>query len=120
MIAHIVFFEPKENVTPDQKRSFGQLLVSLASSIDSIKRAYIGRSVRLDPGYDRHFGDKTYSFAAVLEFDDEAGLLEYLKHPKHEELGRLFWLWCDSTAIMEVETRDLKDDLRQNLGDFLV
>ena len=96
------------------------MLSDVASSVESIKRAYVGRSVRLNPGYERSFGNKTYSFAAVLEFDDEAGLLEYLRHPKHDELGRLFWLWCDSTAIMEVETLDLKDDQQQKLGDFLV
>ena len=50
-------------------------------------------------------GDTTYEFAAILEFDDQAGLVAYLNHPSHEALGRAFWEVCRSTVVVEVEGR---------------
>jgi hypothetical protein len=116
VIAHIVLFQPKTTVTVDQKRSFARLLGEISRSVGSIKRAYVGRSTNTDPGYDRSFGETTYRFAAVLEFDDEAGLLEYLNHPTHRALGALFWEICEATAIVEVEALRLGDD---DLSGFL-
>ena len=63
----------------------------------------IGRSIRVEPGYERPIGDTTYQFAAIFEFADTAGLLSYLRHPKHETLGQLFWEACEATTILEVE-----------------
>ena len=54
-------------------------------------------------------GDKTYEFAAVLEFQDEAALTGYLQHPMHHELGRLFWENCERTVVSEVEYLDGHD-----------
>lgn len=50
-------------------------------------------------------GDSTYSLAAVLEFNDRARLIEYLRHPLHEALGREFWEVSRSTVVVEVESR---------------
>ena len=82
----------------------------------SIERAVIGRTVHVDPGYARSFGETTYTYAAIVEFSDQKGLVDYLTHPLHQELGTLFWEACERTAIVEVETRTLDEDL----GDFLV
>ena len=51
----------------------------------------------------RNFGDKTYRYAAVLEFQSKDDLVSYLKHPSHQALGRQFWEHCEATVIMEVE-----------------
>ena len=69
----------------------------------------MGRRIEIDPGYSRSLGDKTYAFAAILEFRDRKGLLEYLRHPMHHELGRLFWETCEDTVICEVESVDGRD-----------
>jgi len=42
-------------------------------------------------------------FSAVLEFESPAGLVEYLRNPQHERLGKAFWEHCESTAIVETE-----------------
>ena len=55
------------------------------------------------PATARSFGDKTYNYAAIFEFADAAALKQYLSHPLHHELGRLFWEMCESTTIVEVE-----------------
>jgi hypothetical protein len=67
----------------------------------------VGKSVNVSPVYERSFGDKTYEFAAVLEFDDAASLEAYLNDPLHRELGRLFWTNCGSTVIHEAEMTDI-------------
>jgi hypothetical protein len=61
----------------------------------------------VDPGYDRNMGDTTYSFAACLEFGDEQGLIDYLRHPLHERLGQAFWRCCERSTVTEVRTVDI-------------
>ena len=70
----------------------------------------------IEAGYDRSFGEKTYQFAAVLEFDDTEGLKAYLNDPLHHHLGRLFWETCESTVVFEMEALDGRDE---TLVDFL-
>ena len=55
-------------------------------------------------------GDKTYEYAAVLEFHGEPELVAYLNSPTHANLGRLFWENCESTIISEVESIGLGDE----------
>ena len=85
---------------------FAQQLSVVLSTVPGIKVARIGRAVQIDSGQSRKFGDNTYSFSAVLDFEDAAALIEYLNHPEHRELGRLFWEYCSSTVVMEAETVD--------------
>lgn len=106
MISHIVLFEPKPGLTADQVRDFAQHIREAMSAPPSVRRAMVGRRVDIHSGNDRNFGDATYSFSAVVEFDDSKGLIEYLHHPKHAELGRLFWLNCERTVVLEVEAVD--------------
>ena len=106
MIAHIVLFEPKPDLDPASLRSFARSVIEGLRSIPSIKRVRIGRSIAIDPGYQRVLGDKTYKYAAVLEFEDRGGLLAYLQHPQHGRIGREFWNSCDFTTIVEVEAID--------------
>jgi len=43
------------------------------------------------------------SFAAILEFDDLAGLHDYLEHPAHQALGRHFMGSLAASAIYDYE-----------------
>lgn len=52
-------------------------------------------------------GEMTYPFSAVLEFETREALIGYLTHPRHAELGRMFWELCESTTVTEVETHDM-------------
>lgn len=109
MISHIVLFEPKPDLSDGDVRDFAQHLKDTLSSVPTVRRAMVGRRVEIKVG-DRNFGDATYSFSAVVEFDDSKGLIEYLQHPKHAELGRLFWLHCARTVVLEVESVDATTD----------
>jgi len=105
MISHIVLFTPRNDLPADRLRLFAQYVLAACSSIPSVTRAVIGKSIAIDPGYERSMGDTTYLFAAVLEFTDQAGLIAYLQHPSHDELGRQFWEVCQSTTVIEVDGR---------------
>ena len=106
MIAHIVLFNPKPGLSNGAVESFTQALGDCWRSVPAIRRAVVGPRVAVSPGYDRSLGDKTYQFAAIVEFDDREGLISYLNHPKHHELGRLFWEVCESTIVSEHEMED--------------
>ena len=110
MICHIVLFNPKKDLDDTARRSFALDIQGALRSIPGIIRAVVGRSIDVNPGYRRSLGDKTYEFAAVLEFKDRAGLVGYLNHPLHKELGALFWRHCESTVILEIEATDAKSD----------
>ena len=117
MIAHLVFFNAKPEATDNQLRSFAKAISEACRQISTIHRVQIGRGVAVDAGYTRSFGDKTYNFAAIFEFTDASALKQYLNHPLHHELGRMFWEMCESTTVIEVELTDGKSD---RLVDFLV
>jgi len=106
VISHIVLFNPKPDVTTDQRRSFALAIRETCRSIDVVSAARIGRAKDINAGYSRVLGEKTYQYAAVLDFETEEALIQYLQHPLHRELGRLFWETCESTIVIEVEMRD--------------
>lgn len=109
MIAHIVLFEPKSSLDQSQKLAFAQSVIETCRSIAGVKRISVGKRVDVDPGYARLMGDTTYKYSAVLEFDDTEGLVRYLRDPKHEVLGRLFWQYCERAIVSEVEWFDVDD-----------
>ncbi|HUF47060.1 MAG TPA: Dabb family protein [Vicinamibacterales bacterium] len=114
MIAHIVFFSPKPGLGKSDLRSFAQSFQDVCRQIPSIRRARIGPILELTAAPEPKVGVKTYSVAAWLEFDDGDGLEEYLKHPSHEVLGKLFWKYCGSTLVANV---DMADPLKDRVGD---
>jgi hypothetical protein len=117
MIAHVVLFNPKPTASKDLLLSCAQLLERLSRDVPGIIRASAGRTINIDAGYPREFGEKTYQNVCILEFEDKASLVNYLNNPMHRELGRLFWELCDSAAILETEMVDAK---RESLTRLLV
>jgi hypothetical protein len=50
-----------------------------------------------------------YEYAAVLEFDDEAGLKAYLEHPAHEQLGKRFFTAFADALMYDYEVAEAAD-----------
>jgi hypothetical protein len=48
-----------------------------------------------------------YQFAAVLEFDDEAGLKAYLEHPAHQRLGARFFEAVEQALMYDFSLADV-------------
>ena len=90
MIAHLILFTPKSGLPQGAQRDLLTALVAAAAEIPSIKRFRVGRRVTHGlPGYEQSMRDN-YAFAAIVEFDDIAGLKTYLAHPSHAAIGGHF------------------------------
>jgi hypothetical protein len=52
-----------------------------------------------------------YPYAALLEFDDVAGLKAYLEHPTHEQLGMRFFAAFEDALMYDYELREGEDEI---------
>lgn len=77
-------------------------LHAAATEIPSVRRFYVGARVTHDRPYEQMMTED-YPYAAVVEFDDLAGLQAYLDHPQHEKLGVLFYELLDSGLVYDYE-----------------
>ena len=75
------------------------------SGIPVVKRFHIGRRIKHGRSYEAMMRDD-YPYAAVIEFDDMAGLTAYLNHPRHETLGRLFFELWEAGLVYDYEMND--------------
>jgi len=98
MILHVVLFRPRSGLAEDQRQALAKAFASAIDNIGAIKRARIGRRRTHGRAYEQLMRED-YTHAAVLEFDDLAGLRAYLEHPAHTELGSRFFD-CFEQALM--------------------
>jgi len=96
VILHLVLFTPRADLSDGDRAAFADTLEQALSGIPSVRGFRVGRRFRTGADYDSLPGD--YEYCGVIEFDDRAGLQQYLLHPAHQELGRLFYVTA-STAF---------------------
>ena len=101
MIAHIVLFQPKQNLSLDDKRALLRAFRSALAAVPAVQRVRIGRSTSVGAAYES--STSKYGYAAVIEFAGVPELQGYLRHPAHQELGRMFFEACAATTIVDVE-----------------
>ena len=90
MIAHIVLFEPRPDLSDADRRQLLNALRDAAREIPSVRRLRFGPRVKHGlPGYEQMMREE-YSFAAVIEFETLDDLRAYLAHPAHARIGRHF------------------------------
>lgn len=89
MIAHVVLFTPRASLSAEERRVLIADLERACQDIPSIRRARVGRRRILGYAYDT-VGPAHFEFVLLLEFDSEADLDVYLRHPTHVALGRWF------------------------------
>ena len=107
MILHVVLFQPRENLAAEHRERLMQDLRHAAATIPSVRRFRIGaRITHGHPGYEQLMHDR-YELAAVIEFDDREGLLEYLRHPSHQALGAHFTISAQRALAYDYEVEDL-------------
>lgn len=102
MITHLVLFRPRPELTDAERRGLIESLVTALRSIPSIRRARFGRRVMHGRGYEALMRTD-YAYAALLEFDDLAGLMAYLEHPAHEALGARFFATFEEALLYDFE-----------------
>jgi hypothetical protein len=90
MIAHVILFSPRADLSPAARRELLEALAATSAGIPSIRQFRVGRRIRHGlPGYEQMMRDD-YEFAAIIEFDDVEALKTYLAHPLHAVIGRHF------------------------------
>jgi hypothetical protein len=90
VIAHIVLFEPKPDLTDEDRQAIVDGLRHVARDVPAVRRLRFGRRVKHGvQGYEQMMRD-AYSFAAIIEFDTVDDLRAYLGHPAHARVGRHF------------------------------
>lgn len=93
MIAHLVLFRFKADLSPADRKGLIEAMRHAFASIPEVRRVRIGRRRVLGRTYDALVKEH-FEHVAVLEFDTEEALVRYLDHPAHAELSRRF---CESS-----------------------
>jgi hypothetical protein len=108
MLLHVVLFRPKPGLERETHVALAQAIQSAARTIPSVRRFEVGRSIDDPPPYAAS-GFLAFPFVATVEFDDRAGLLAYLDHPAHRELGRIFNETLEAALIYDYDTVDASE-----------
>jgi Stress responsive A/B Barrel Domain len=75
-------------------------LRNAAKEIPTVRRFHVGTRVTHGAAYEELM-PLDFPFAALVEFDDLAGLQTYLRHPAHEKLGELFYALQDAALAYD-------------------
>ena len=112
MIAHVILFKPKPDMSGDDRQRVLDGLASAAVDIPSVRSLRVGRRVRHGrPGYEQLM-QQDFDYAVIVEFDDVAGLTAYLAHPKHNAIGEHFAKSSVGALAYDYEMIELKDNPR--------
>ena len=102
MIAHVVLFRPRADLGSAGRGALGRAFERALREIPSIRRARVGRRVTHGRPYEALMR-ADYQYAAILEFDDIAGLSAYLEHPAHEQLAAQFFSAFEDALMYDFE-----------------
>ena len=111
MIAHIVLFRPRPDVSAADRRALIDAWATALREIPAIRRARVGRRVRIGRSYEDMI-HTDFPYAAVLEFDDPDGVRAYLDHPAHEAIATRFFAAIADTLIYDFEVEGSAEGLR--------
>ena len=102
MITHVVLFRPRPGLPAGEQTALVDVLRDAIRSIPSIRGARVGRRVKHGRPYEQAMRID-YEYAALLEFDDLAGLKTYLEHPAHQALATRFFSAVDESLVYDYE-----------------
>ena len=107
MIVHLVLYELRPDISDSERASFRAALEHAIDTIPTIRAVRFGRRQLIGAGYEA-MATPVFSFFALFEFDDVAGLQAYLGHASHVALGQLFWSCCLRTLVFDYELGDME------------
>jgi hypothetical protein len=107
----MVLFRPRPDLSMEDRRALIAALATALEEIPSIRRASVGRRVRIDRPYEQ-LTRIDLPYAAILEFDDVGGLRAYLDHPAHEDIANRFFAALAETLIYDFEMEAGAEGLR--------
>jgi hypothetical protein len=101
MVSHLVLMKPRPDLTTADEAAFIDAFDRAMRDIPTVRGVRIGRRVTHGAGYETSAPDMDY--VAIIDFDDLAGLQAYLRHPAHDDLGRLFGQSLSGALVYDVE-----------------
>jgi hypothetical protein len=113
MLLHVVLMKPRGDLSAADRVRLVDAFERAVRTIPTVRGVKVGRRVRHGAGYEASTPDAA-DHAAIIEFDDVAGLQTYLRHPAHEELGARFGQSLSSALVFDFEAGGL-----EVLKDFL-
>ena len=102
MIAHIVLFRLRPDVSLEDRRAVLGAWATALKDIPVIRRARVGRRVRIGRSYES-LTRLDFPYAAVIEFDNMEALRVYLDHPAHEAMATRLFAAIEDTLIYDFE-----------------
>jgi hypothetical protein len=111
MITHLVLFRPRPGLPPAAREALAAAFEAAIRTIPSIRGVRVGRRLLGGRPYDA-LAVEDYQYAALLDFDDLAGLTAYLDHPAHQQLSANFFDACDRAVMYDYELRDAAAGVR--------
>ena len=105
MIAHVVLFRPRADLPSQERDAVIAAFETALRDIPSIRRARVGPRVLHGRPYEALMTED-YPYAAIIEFDDLAGLTAYLQHPAHEQLATRFFAVLNGALIYDFDLKD--------------
>jgi hypothetical protein len=112
VIAHIILFKPRPDLTDGQKQIILEAFADAARRIPAVKRCRVGRRVTHGlPGYETAMREG-FEYAAVVEFDDLDGLKAYLTDAAHAAVGRYFTTAAQNALAYDYELVDVTETAR--------
>lgn len=109
MIAHVILFQPRPDLTRAERRAVLAALESAAREAPTVRACRVGRRVRHGlAGYEQSM-TQHFEFAAIIEFDDLEGLRAYLHHPAHQTIGHQFSTAAAAALAYDYDMGGLED-----------
>jgi len=107
VIVHVVLFRPRPDVSDAERDALFDAMRLAARDIPSVRGFRVGQHIANPVPYVLS-GFPSFPWTALVEFDDEAGLREYLSHPLHVALGQRFNAAAEAALIYDFSVDDLR------------
>jgi Stress responsive A/B Barrel Domain len=91
-------------VSVEDRRALLDAWAAALNNIPVIRRARVGRRVRIGRSYES-LTRLDFPYAAILEFDNVEALRAYLDHPAHEAMATRLFAAIADTHIYDFEIR---------------
>ena len=106
MIAHVVLFKPRHELTAAERQTVIKDLKAAASAIPTVRKLRVGKRIRHGrPGYEQLMRED-FEYVVIIEFDDVEGLTAYLAHPVHAAIGSHFMQAAAAALAYDYEMED--------------
>ena len=100
MIAHVVLFRPPADLADSDRQALLDAMRAAVTGIAEIRRIRIGKRLLIGRPYETQMAEH-YEYSAIIEFDSEADLREYLNHPAHGDLGTRFFQTAEAALVYD-------------------